>query len=258
MKKIKYYIIVSESISLKKISNVYYLFPLKDFSVGFTKTYELADIKNDNSYLYINRILHTKDIEKLKQILTKLPNNIIGIFFEDLGVYELIKHMPIEKNLYAMHANCSYMTINTYLKYMTTIVVSPDITLDETNEILKNATKPVILYGLGYLPTMYSRRMLNQNYASHYKIASKKILNIKETITKYPFISVENEWGTMLYDDHLYCLKPNIKSQNITGFLINSFYTNMDAKELIKTFKNQSLEHTGFLDNKTTNKIKEV
>ena len=49
-----------------------------------------------------------------------------------------------------------------------------DITLEETKEILKKANKKVILYGLGHLNYMYTRRTLNSNYAKHFNYEINK------------------------------------------------------------------------------------
>lgn len=258
MKLRKYLVIVSESISLKEYDNVNYVFPLSSFCVGFNKTYELEDIKVNDAYIYLNRLLDTSDIDNLKSLLSKIPNNIKGIIFEDMGVYELTKNLKIEKILYALHANCSYQTINAYLKQVDFVVISPDITLEETKEILKNTNKKVILYGLGHLSYMYSRRNLNSNYAKHFNYEIKKELPLEETVTKMPFISIENLYGTVLYDDKIYNASILQNEENVEAFLINSFHTGLDTLELIKAFEENNINNstTRFLEQKTIYKLK--
>ena len=258
MKLLKYLVIVSESISLKEYDNVNYVFPLSSFCVGFNKTYDLDEIKIDNAYLYLNRLLDTSDIKRLQEVLKKIPNNIKGIIFEDMGVYELTKDLKLEKILYALHANCNYQTINAYLEKVDSVVVSPDITLNETKEILKMANKKVILYGLGHLNYMYTRRTLNSNYAKHFNYEINKELNLEETVTKMPFISIENEYGTVLYDDKIYNASILQNEENVFAFLINSFHTNLDTLELIKAFEENKINNstTRFLEQKTMFKLK--
>ncbi len=258
MKQLNYLIIVSESISLKEYDNVNYVFPLSSFCVGFTKTYELKDITINNAYLYLNRLLDTLDTKNLKKIINNLPNNIKGIIFEDLGVYELIKDLKLTKILYMVHANCNYYTINAYLKKVDSVVISPDITLNETKEILKNTHKKLVLYGLGHLSYMYSRRTLNTNYALHFNYKPKKILNLKESISKMPFLSVENNYGTVLYDDKIYNGNLLKDEDNVLAFLINSFNTNLDTDELIKAFIYNKIDNqtSGFLNQKTIYQLK--
>ena len=258
MKQYNFLVIVSESISLKEFDNVNYVFPLSSFCVGFSKTFKLEDIKIDNAYLYLNRLLNTKDIVSLKKILNKLPSNIKGIIFEDMGVYELIKDLNITKILYTVHANCSYYTINAYLEKVDSVVVSPDITLNETKEILKMANKKVVLYGLGHLNCMYTRRTLNSNYAKHFNYESKNILNLNEKVTKMPFFSVENEYGTVIYDDKIYNAHLLKDEDNILAFLINSFHTNLDTLQLIEAFLNNNIDNqtNGFLEKETVYRLK--
>ncbi len=258
MKLPKFFIIVTESIKEKELENVSFLFPLKNFCVGFQDTYELKEITAKHSYLYLNRLLDTESIALLAKTIKKLPKNIEGIVFEDLGVYELIKKRKLTKILYAQHANCSINTINTYLEKVDSVVISPDITLEETKEILKKASKPLIVYGLGHLSYMYSRRYLNTNYANHFSYQPKQILPLKETITKMPFIAVENEYGTVLYDDKIYYAKELLNEENVLGFLINPFLINQDASKIIESFQKDELNNNtkGFLYQKTIKKLK--
>ena len=55
---------------LKKESNVTFLFPLKDFSIGFKNTFALDEIKEEG-YLFLNRILDNVGIEQFKNIISK-------------------------------------------------------------------------------------------------------------------------------------------------------------------------------------------
>ena len=97
---------------LKKVGVSTFLFPLKGYTVGFPNTYEIEDIKEENSYIFINRILPSDDIDQLKAILLNLPNNIKGIMFDDLGILEIIKNIEIEKVLYLNHFSTNYESIN--------------------------------------------------------------------------------------------------------------------------------------------------
>ena len=250
--KIKYLILATESITIKKVPNVYFLFPLKDYCVGFTKEFTLEQIKIEDAYIYINRLLNYNDIINLKKILTKIPPNIKGVVFEDLGVYECLKDLSLEKILYQTHSCCSIKTINTYLLKMDSVVISPDITKEETIEILNKAQKPLIIYGYGYLPCMYSRRTLNTNYANYYHYPKQKILKLEESVTNYPFLAVENKYGTVLYDNHLYNANTLKDNNNIKYILLNPFQTNLDVLDLINNFLNNQTEASGFLHKKTT------
>lgn len=255
-----YLIIATNDITIKEVSHVNFLFPLQDFSVGFLKEYQLEEITISNAYLYINRLLDTVSIAKLKELLPLIKDNIKGIVFEDLGVYELIKDSRLEKIYYATHANCNKYTIETLLPKMNSIVISPDITTSECQEILQNTSKPLIIYGLGHLACMYSRRTLNTNYAKNFDYPKERILHLKETVTKMPFFSIENNYGTVLYDEKIF-LGTKLKDEpNIYQVLINPLELHKDVFELIQIFLSGELEDstTRFLDQKTIYRLKDI
>ena len=85
---------------LKKVGVSTFLFPLKDYTVGFPNTFLITDIKEENSFIFINRILTSDEIDNLKLIINNLPNNIKGIMFDDLGILEIVKDLNIKKILY--------------------------------------------------------------------------------------------------------------------------------------------------------------
>ncbi len=254
---LKYYVIANKSIKIVPKNDVNYVYPLKDFCVGYIDEYQIDEIKEE-AYLLINRLLNTEDITKLQKILDNLPVNIVGIFFEDLGVYELIRNLNIKSILYASHACCNYKTINTYLTKVDSVVISPDITKEEVKEILNKTTKPLIIYGLGHLPLMYSRRTLNTNYAKHFNYPKEKVLELEEEVTKMPFFTVENQYGTVIYDKDIYNASILKNEKNIEGVILNSFNMAMEVDELINTFLNNLKGKEKFLNQKTVYKLKEL
>ena len=50
----------------EKIGITNFLFPIENFSIGYN-TFKLEDIP-ENGYLYMNRVLDSNDIDKLKEI----------------------------------------------------------------------------------------------------------------------------------------------------------------------------------------------
>ena len=75
---------------LKELGITKFAFPLANFCVGMPNTFLVNEIIDDG-YLFINRILDNEGIDQLKEILYKLPSNIKGIIFDDLGIIEIIK-----------------------------------------------------------------------------------------------------------------------------------------------------------------------
>lgn len=181
---------------LKKLGITKYVFPLKDYCVGIPNTFLIEEIPCEG-YLYINRILDNDGIDGLKEILRNIDSKIKGIIFDDLGVLEVIKDMDLEKILYLSHFNTNSESINIYLDYVDTVIVSTDITKEEIEYIINNTKKEISLFIFGYVSAMYSRRLLLNNYSDFYNIDKVNPLEIDNTGNK--FIVYENEYGTAFY-----------------------------------------------------------
>lgn len=247
----------------KKASVTNFLFPLKDFCVGFPHTFKLEEIKE--GYLYINRILDTKSYKALKEILKKLPDFIKGIVFEDFGVITLAKELKLEKELilYQTHFATNYQSINENLNYVDTLVIGTDITKEETIEILNHAKKPLVYVLYGLIPGMYSRRTLLSNFEREFHTKKENIVHLEEKISKKGFVAVENDYGTILYHDKYLNGMINLPDDKIRFYLINPlFLKKEEIEKLIEDLKNkkeQSLpnEDKGFLNTRTIYRLKE-
>ena len=112
----------------------------------------------------------------LFRVLQEYPNlkhvrindsNIDGIIFYDLGVFNIIKKMNVNKELILSmeHLNAS---INSHLFYkkrgITGSIVTNDITYNEVLDIKSNTNMNIFYTVYGYLPIFYSRRCLITNY----------------------------------------------------------------------------------------------
>lgn len=249
------YLIIKGNSKIKKVPGVNFLFPLQGFCVGFRKEYSLDEIER-GEYLYLNRLLNCEDIKKLKEILPEIEKLCKGIVFEDLGVIEVLKEEKsgLEKILYASHAVCSSFTANAYLSEVDTLILSPDITLEETKEIIKKCIKPVGIHLYGNLPYMYSRRTLLKNYQTHFNLENKTVGLIKEPIKNREFLCIENEYGTVLYDPKPLDARLLLDRPNISYYYLNFEFSELKDFENIEDFiKTKDLPNTtsGFLNQKT-------
>lgn len=237
---------------LKALGITKYVFPLKDFCVGIPNTFLLSSISED-SYLFINRILDNDSIDKLKNILNNLPSNIKGIIFDDLGIYELIKDLDIEKILYLSHFNCNSESINLYLDLVDTIIPSTDITYEELEYIVKNVNKELCLYTFGYVGVMYSRRLLIDNYSKYHNVLRENPIVIDNT--NHKFLVYENEYGTYFYHNEIFDGRI-LYNLNAKYYFINSVFLDIDT--IVKVLNNESISHTGdgFLYKETIYKLK--
>ena len=187
----------------RKVNNVTFLFPLEDFCVGFPNTFKLSEIKEENAYIFVNRILDNKGINEIRKILLNLPSNIKGIVFDDIGILNILQENKISlcKILFLNHFNCNYESIKAFLEYVDSVVVSPDITIKEIDEIIKKVAKPLVLYTFGHVNIMYSRRLLLTNYNDHFKKNVDLIADLEEDISHTKFKMIENKYGTVIYTE---------------------------------------------------------
>lgn len=246
---------------LKKVGVSTFLFPLKDYCVGFPTTYNISDILEENAYLFINRILSSDEIDSLKKHLNNIPKNIKGIVFDDLGILEIIKDLKTEKILFLNHFGTNFESVNYFLEYVDSMVISTDITKNEIEEILKKSNKPLVLYGFGHVSVMYSRRLLLTNFNMHFNLENKSRAIVSDKIANNTFKVIENEYGTVFYH-HLPSSALEIKNDNILYYLINTvFFSDEEVIELLNCIKNNEdikiVHDRGFLDTPTIYKLKD-
>lgn len=231
------------------------VYPLTFFCVGIPVTFDIEDIKEDNAYIFVNRVLDCESIDKLSKILHNLPSNIKGIIFDDLGLIEVLKDVNIEKVLYNSHFSTNYDSINYMFDYVDEVIVSTDITEEEIDEIIKNAKKKVSSVVFGLIPSLYSRRSLLTNYAKHY---NKEIETIKElNCMDKKFIAIENEYGMMMYH-YPYFNGERLINKDLKYLFY--FPVLLNDEEVLEVAKNNLKDINtdyGFLDTKTIYKVKE-
>lgn len=238
---------------LKELGITKFVFPLANFCVGIPNTFLLAEI-NVDGYLFINRILDNEGIDKLKEILFKLPKNIKGIIFDDLGILEIIKDLKIEKILYLSHFNTNSESINIYLDFVDTVIVATDITKKEIEYIISKAKKDISLFVFGYVGVMYSRRYLIDNYSNYHHV--EKVNPITISNNDHSFKVYENEYGTIFYHNKIF---NGLELLNLKAkyYFINSVFLDIsDIKNVLNgNFDNLKYDN-GFLEKETIYKLK--
>ena len=213
---------------LKGESNITFLFPVTGFSVGFPTTFSLKEIPA-HGYIFMNRILDHQGIEDFKKLLECLPDHIEGIVFDDIGVLEVLNTTSnhLEKILFLNHFNCNYISIQAYLDYVDSIIVSTDITEDEVREILGHVKKPLVLYTFGHVNIMYSRRLLVTNYNEHFHKQASLVSELTNDL-KQKFKIVENEYGTVIYTSEPFNGLRYRKYENVKYHFVNTIFLSDD------------------------------
>lgn len=168
------------------------VFPLKDFCVGYEYYFEIEEIED---FVLVNRILNDEELNKLEVILKN--SKIKGILFDDLGIIDIVAKLDIKKILILDHLANNTKSVNYYLEYVDSVVVSSDLEESEIRKIVANANKEVIVYVFGLKGLMYSRRNLVSNYEKYHHLEEKPVLD--SSIDGKYFKVIDSEFGTKFY-----------------------------------------------------------
>jgi hypothetical protein len=226
------------------------LYPLEDYTVGYELTFKMTDI---HDFCLINRSLNDNELDQLESILQ--TSHIKGIVFDDLGVLELIKDLNITKILLLDHIATNISSINYYLDYVDSVVVSNDLTYDEIKNILELAYKKLVVNVFGLKTLMYSRRTLLSNYEEHYKITKES--KIDASIEDKKFKIIENKYGTVFYAFPYYNALELLKLSNVLYYWYTPLFLNFtDTKKVILDNNLEGIPTDSlFLDKKTYYKL---
>ena len=236
---------------LKKLGITNYVYPLKDFCVGYPNTFLISDIPNDG-YVLVNRILDNKGILELENII-KNGLKVKGIIFDDLGIIPFIKDLGLEKILYLSHFNTNYESINIYLEYVDSVVVATDITKKEIEAIASRLPNKLTLFVLGYVGVMYTRRKLLDNYSKYHKLDYENDLVVQNTGHKFRI--VESSYGTYFYHDTCFAGLDLLKLP-AKYYFINSVFLSIGDIEKLLNGQSDLVTDRGFLETETIYKLK--
>lgn len=247
----------------KEESNITFLFPIEKFSVGFSEYFKIEEINIDNAYIFVNRVMDNNLIDDFKIMLKNLPSNIKGIVFDDLGVLNILinEKINLTKILFLNHLNCNYLSINSYLEYVDSVIPSVDITTDEIDEILNKSYKKLVLYTFGHVNIMYSRRNLITSYNNYFNKNMSNNSTLEEKVSKKHFKIIENKDGTVIYTNEPFNGLILREKDNVLFNLINTVF--LDPSEVLNIINSKdNLEnkypYKYLSEEKTIFKIKEV
>lgn len=238
---------------LRNIPNVTLVYPLKSFCVGFTDYFDILEI---DDYVLVNRILDDNDLDKLESILNS--SNIKGIVFDDLGIIDIVANLDITKILLLDHLATNTKSINYYLEYVDSVVVSNDLTEEEIRNIVANVSKPLVINVFGLKTLMYSRRLLLSNYEMYHNLKEERIVDA--SIEDKYFKIVENDYGTLFYAKNYYNALCLLDLDNVLFFWYNPIF--LDNEKIIKLVLDNDITDINsellFLDKKTYYKVGDV
>lgn len=238
---------------LRRDANITLVYPLKSFCVGYEVEFDISEI---DDYVLVNRILDDNDLDKLESILNS--SNIKGIVFDDLGIIDIVANLDITKILLLDHLATNTKSINYYLEYVDSVVVSNDLTEEEIRNIVANVSKPLVINVFGLKTLMYSRRLLLSNYEMYHNLKEERIVDA--SIEDKYFKIVENDYGTLFYAKNYYNALCLLDLDNVLFFWYNPIF--LDNEKIIKLVLDNDITDINsellFLDKKTYYKVGDI
>lgn len=238
----------------KKEGINFFLLPLKDYTVGYPKTFSVAEINSlmRSKYCLINKVLNNSEIDNLKTILPSLE--VDGFVIEDIGLIRTIKSLNKEVILFINHFNCNYKSINEWLNYVDSVYVSNELTKEELEIITKNVTRPIVLHLFGYNQVMYSKRNLVTNYEKHYGLPLTNRLDITDKVGKVKFHLYETKDGTIALSNYI-AVQDVLTLSNVYYFYLNTSF--IPLKTTLAFLNGETIDNSddGFLRCATVFKI---
>lgn len=202
---------------------------------------------NVKLYLALNNIYHEDDLQLLGETMSVLRNKeISGIYFSDLGVYQLAKEKKlINKLVYNPDTLVTNYEIANFMnsKHIKRIVISKEMTLEDILMFgeKSNITCEILIHG--YYPMFYSRRKLVSNYFKYIErdyqeyIDSHNIFMMEELRDELMPI-YEDITGTHIFSAKKLCALEYLDKfydNNILHLRINGLF--MSEDELINIVK---------------------
>ena len=238
---------------LRRDANITLVYPLKSFCVGYEVEFYISEI---DDYVLVNRILDDNDLDKLESILNS--SNIKGIVFDDLGIIDIVANLDITKILLLDHLATNTKSINYYLEYVDSVIVSNDLTEEEIRNIVANVSKPLVINVFGLKTLMYSRRLLLSNYEMYHNLKEERIVDA--SIEDKYFKIVENDYGTLFYAKNYYNALCLLDLDNVLFFWYNPIF--LDNEKIIKLVLDNDITDINsellFLDKKTYYKVGDI
>ena len=255
-----------------------FILPIKDLSINYSYYIDDLDIinqlKDKDIFISLNKNMHNKDLNRLKEVLLKLENYPIkGILYYDISIVEYKKELNLKNDLVwnQEHLVNNYRTINYwYNEGVNYAYLSSEITVNEISEIKENTKTKLMMNIFGYIPMFTSKRKLISNYLETFnKDMKSDIYYMEKENIKYPLI--QNNNGTTTYSGYVLNGIKEYYNLDLDYYVINSFlidkmekvidiFNHINESNLEKSYQevNEIIENTdtGFLHKETIYKVK--
>ena len=245
-----------------------FIIGIKDMCVNTNFLIDIEELNllnkfNDKDiFISLNKNIHNKDLNIVKNILIKLNDyNIKGVLYYDVGILNIYNSLDLNYDLVwsQEHLTTNYNTINFWnsfgVKYT---YISSDITEEEIIEISKKSNSKLMVTLFGYLPMFVSKRHIVKNYLEYFKLNDDSKINYMEKEGKiYPII--DNNIGTQVYSNNIL---NGIKSKlnlDVEYIILNSFNIDLDKFiNIIDMFKIVNKDNVDEYNDKINNMFTNV
>ena len=246
---------LSEMEKYEKIGITNFLFAVPKLSIGY-KSIPLSDIP-DNSYILINRVLTSEDVDYLKSIKSELKR-FKGVIYEDIAVFNILSDTTLELIWFQNHFTTNYESINFWLDVgCTSAVISNEITESEIDEIINKSHKPLVLNVLGKNQIMYSRRTLLTNYNKHANIARVNDCVLDTINNDTEFFIRESDFGTTIFNNTYFNYTDLMKKYESKIYYYLIFNLDLSVDDIKDILEGRVFGDDGFLNKKTVYKMAE-
>ena len=230
---------------------------LKDLSINYDLELSIKEITElVNKYpdleifISMNKNMFNEDLIKVEESLKELNKiKIKGVLFYDLGLIYIKKKLGLDIDLVwnQTHMVTNYNTCNYYKSMgVNYAFLSPEITLDEINEIKEKTGMKLLSYAFGYPIMADSRRYLLTNYFKSNKMDSKEKIEVYDKDSN--FLIKEGVHGTTFYNKKIMNGTSLIINSNIDYIVYDDFDIDSDTsfelvKNIVLLIKNKDKEY---------------
>lgn len=232
------------------------------FDYSFAELERLRDHcreKNRGFFICMDHFISENDKMLVQEYLSFLEGlDVDGIYFHDLGIYELAKSFQMQDKLIydGKTVLCNSRDAGFLLETgLNSLVLSRELTLEEYGKIIKAYPGRMEMQIFGHLQLSRSRRRFLSNYFAQigkdYDYFGSKTLSLIEEQRDYRLPIIEDEYGTGIYSDYLFAmfteiceLRPYLKRG-----IIDTLFMEDDNQivEICRDYRRISLDNRDFL-----------
>lgn len=214
-----------------------FIIGIKDMCVNNNLCIDITDLEvlnkiNDKDiFISLNKNMHNKDLDVVREILIKLNNyNIKGVLYYDVGVLNIYNSLDLNYDLVwsQEHLTTNYNTINYWNSFGVNYAhISSDITEEEIIKITEKSKAKLMVNLFGYLPMFVSKRHIVKNYLEHFDLNDNSNVNYMYKEDRiYPII--DNNVGTCVYSNNILNGIKSSLNIDVEYIILNGFNIELD------------------------------